>query len=84
MKLQELNEQELQATNGGLLGGLLGSTPLAGGIQIGNLLGVAINTEDDRLDIGLSVNLGGLNLGGGNLLGGLTNLLGGLLGGLRL
>lgn len=77
MKLQELNEQELKETNGGLLG--LFNGPVVAGLGLGNLLSLTVVGTDDKVDANLNLNLGALNLGGGNPLGG---LLGRLLGGL--
>jgi len=81
MKLQELNEQELKATNGGLLG--LFNGPLISGVALGDLLSLTVVGTDDKIDADLDVNLNGWTggLGGGNLLGG---VLGGLLGGIKL
>jgi len=76
MKLQELNEQELQETNGGLLG--LFNGPAVTGLSLGNLLSLTVVGNEESIDANLNLNLGALNLGG---LGG-SNLLGGLLGGL--
>lgn len=70
MKLQELNEQELKETNGGLLSLNIGATQ--------NSIDV-----DASVDLG-SVNnlLGGLLGSGSGLLGGLLGTVNGLLGGL--
>ncbi|SFC67513.1 hypothetical protein SAMN05421747_11865 [Parapedobacter composti] len=77
MKLQELNEQELRETNGGLL-------------NLNITTGDKTVDVDGQLNLGAVDNLlggllGGLNLGGlnglvGRLLGTVSGLLGGLLG----